>query len=160
MDEHYCSLGYIENSTYTFCHTAIPIFSIVSSIAGWVITLFFFCNVVMWCITVLNSVITLHLQLSVICGSAVICVMGWWKNACEKCLFFQHLLQTACVHRGSTTFETCDMDIPSFCLFDGKVQTVLRAETTANRTSTLFKHLRRQDANAKLAVKYSAAGNK
>lgn len=52
------------------------------------------------------------------------------------------------------------MDIPSFCLFDGKVQTVLRAETTANRTSTLFKHLRRQDANAKLAVKYSAAGNK
>lgn len=117
MDEHYCSLSYIENSTYTFCHTAIPIFSIVSSIAGWVITLFFFCNVVMWCITVLNSVITLQLQLPVICGSAVICVMGWWKNTCEKCLFFQHLLQTACVHRGSTTFETCDMDIPSFFLF-------------------------------------------
>lgn len=73
------------------------------------------------------------------------------------------------MHRGSTTFETCDMDIPSFFPFlfftngqqsDGKVQTVLRAETTANRTSTLFKHLRRQDANAKLAVKYSAAGNK
>lgn len=73
------------------------------------------------------------------------------------------------MHRGSTTFETCDMDIPSFFSFlfftngqqsDGKVQTVLRAETTANRTSTLFKHLRRQDANAKLAVKYSAAGNK